>query len=117
MPLVPGSAVSLPTIISLLALLNEVGDQAMRFGTASHSAELVPARSEVQPALPTEAANQTTVDFNELFEEKTLIEINPWVSAVRTQKSPCCRAVALSEMCEGLPLSQPAHVLGLSLAS
>lgn len=46
-----------------------------------------------------------------------LIEINPWVSTVRTQKSPCCRAVALSELGEGLPLSQPAHVLGLSLVS
>lgn len=97
--------------------MNEVGDQAMRFGTASHSAELVPARSEVQPALPTEVANQTTADFNEPFEEKTLIEINPWISTVRNQKSPCCRAVVLSELREGLPLSQPAHLLGLSLAS
>lgn len=72
MPLVSGSAASLPIIISLLAQLNEVGDQAMRFGTASHSAELVPARSEVQPALPTEVANQTTADFNEPFEEKNI---------------------------------------------
>lgn len=117
MPFVPGSAASLPTIISLSALLNEVGDQAMRFGTVSHSAELLPARSEVQPALPTEAAIQTTADFNGLFEEKTLIEVNPCVSTVRTQKFPCCRAFALSELCEGLPLSQPAPVLGLSLAS
>lgn len=70
MRLVTGSAASLPTIISLSALLNEVGDQAVRFGTASHSGELVPAGGEVQPALPTEAANQTATDFNELFEEK-----------------------------------------------
>lgn len=73
MPLAPGSAAFLPTIISLLALLNEVGDQAVRFGIASQSAELVLAGSEVQPALPTEAANHKTADFNELFEEKTLI--------------------------------------------
>lgn len=54
----PGSAASLPTIISLSALLNEVGDQAVRFGTASQSAEAVPAGSEIQPAHPIEAANQ-----------------------------------------------------------
>lgn len=112
MRLVTGSAASLPIIISLSALLNEVGDQAVRFGTASHSGELVPAGGEVQPALPTEAANQTATDFNKLFEEKSLIEINPRVSKVRTPKSPHCSVVALSELCEGLPLSQPAHGAG-----
>lgn len=113
MPLVTRSAASLPAIISLLALLNEVGDQTVRFGTASHSAELVPAGA--QPSLPTDAANQTTTDFNELFEEKILVEVNPWVFTVRTQKSPYSRGrgiVALSELRAGLPLSQAAHGAG-----
>lgn len=90
MPLVPGSAASLPTIISLLALLNEVGDQAVRFGTASNSAELAPAGSEVQPALPTEAANQTTAGFNELFIDRNkslgFHSENPDVSLLQS----CC---------------------------
>lgn len=80
----------LASFISLLALLNEFGDQAVRFGTASNSAELVPAGSKVQPALPTEAANQTTAGFNELFIDRNkslgFHSENPEVSLLQS----CC---------------------------
>lgn len=71
MPLVTGSAACLPNIYlsEILALLNKVGDQAVRFGTASHSGEFVPAGGETQPMLSTGAANRTMAAFYELFGE------------------------------------------------
>lgn len=111
MPLVTGSAACSPNtyLSETLALFNEVGDQAVRFGTTSHSGELVPVGGEAQPALSTEAANWMTADFYELFGEGTLIEIIPWLMTARTQISPLRRAVAVGELCKGLPPSRSAH--------
>ena len=80
----------------------------VRFGTASHSGELVPSGGEAQPVLSTEAANRTTADFYELFGEGISIEIIPWLSTVRTQMPPPCRTVVVGELHKGLLLSQSA---------
>lgn len=104
MPLVIGSAACSPNVSlsEILALLNEAGDQAVRFGTTSRSGELVPAGGEGQPVVSTEAAHQTTAYFYELFGEGISTEIIPWISMARTQMSPPCRAVALGELYEDL---------------
>lgn len=118
MPLVTGSAACLPYIYlsEILALLNEVDDQTVRFGTVSHSDELMPVGVDAQPTLSTVAPNQTMVDFYELFGEGILIEVSPWLSVLTTQMSPfqelskwkSCMRVS---RCPGQPM-----VLGLSLA-
>lgn len=42
-------------------------------------------------------------DFYDVFGERILIEINPWLSVVRTQMSPPYRAVRLGRLHAGPP--------------